>query len=110
APVPAQAGPLPLHLPRPEDDEKALAAGARVTYRGQAREAEERVGEAAKRVWCQRFFPGRHGSQYIEVRQPEDEREQRALGPAPRPSGEHARRRRAPGPVDDPAGRGGRSG
>ncbi|KAK4958579.1 hypothetical protein LTR66_013176 [Elasticomyces elasticus] len=33
---------------------------------------ERRMQEATKRVQCQRFFSSRHGSQYFEVRQPEE--------------------------------------
>ncbi len=39
---------------------------------------ERRIKEGAKRVHCQRFFPSRGGSQYFEVRQPEQAWEDQA--------------------------------
>ncbi|GME31977.1 uncharacterized protein LTHEOB_12917, partial [Neofusicoccum parvum] len=38
---------------------------------------ERRFQEAVKQVYCQRFFPSRHGSQYFEVCQLEEAQEER---------------------------------
>ena len=43
---------------------------------------EKRFNEAAKHVHCQRFFPSRGGSQYFEVQQPEEAREDQAYAVA----------------------------
>ncbi|GME30940.1 uncharacterized protein LTHEOB_12917, partial [Neofusicoccum parvum] len=46
--------------------------------KGKEETAERRFQEMARPVYCQRFFPTFHGSQYFEVCRPEPEQEQEA--------------------------------
>ncbi|EOD42854.1 putative dna helicase protein [Neofusicoccum parvum UCRNP2] len=54
------------------------AAGSRKGGSGKSKDelVERRFQEAARPIHCQRFFPSRHGSQYFEVRQPEQAQEE----------------------------------
>ena len=54
--------------------------GGSVTTRRQI--AQRRFNDAAKRVNCQRLFPTNHRSQYFEVRQPEQSREDQIMAEA----------------------------